>query len=74
MLAVTANCHSEFDELGDVTHLVAGSICVIDWDRDCGLAGVELVLLYIGAVDSAAGTPAVQEGTGCQGLGSHAGV
>lgn len=74
VLAVAANHYSEFDELGDITCLVAGSISVVYWNGNNSFLGVKLVFLDVCWVDGTAGAATIEEGLGDEALGSGAGV
>ncbi len=71
---MSPDCHSEFDELGDVAPLVLGSICVVNWDQGHSLLSIELMFVDVGLIDGTAGATAVKEGLGCQVLTSRTGL
>ncbi len=51
--------HAHFDVLGDVPAGVAGTIGVVDRDRDTDFLCLELVTLYEASVDGAASAAAI---------------
>ncbi len=61
-LAMFSDGHTEFYELGDVTALVTGSICIVDRDGYCCFLHVKLVFSYVGTIDGAPGAAAVKQG------------
>ncbi len=56
---VFSNCQAEFNKFCDVSTLDAGSVSIIDQDRDCHFLCVDLVFEYIGTIDSTSHAAAV---------------